>query len=115
MPHIYVPIEYLPYYYYAEGWEDIFEYIVPYDTIQDDFVVKFNDGEAEIIYYKGNSLAVNVPSFINGIPVVSIAPHAFNASVQKVFIGENIRTIQDYTFYRNINLTQVVMPKAYYQ
>lgn len=112
MPHIYVPIEYLPYYYYAEGWEDIFEYIVPYDTIQDDFVVKFNDGEAEIIYYKGNSLAVNVPSFINGIPVVSIAPHAFNASVQKVFIGENIRTIQDYTFYRNINLTQVVMPES---
>ncbi|MFW5780681.1 MAG: leucine-rich repeat domain-containing protein, partial [Bacillota bacterium] len=112
MPDIYVPQAHYDDYYTADGWNSIYEYIIPYDTIYNDFVVTYNDDEAEIVYYKGDDTAVNIPSEIEGKPVTSIAAHAFNTMVTSVDLGENIKNIKDYAFYKNDSLQTVMFPHS---
>ena len=63
-------------------------------------IVTADDGTAELIKYKGDAHHVEIPSEINGYPVVSIGDEAFrgNRNVLRVTIPDSVTSIGSFAF-----------------
>jgi len=66
-----------------------------------------------ITKYVGNNVTVNIPSTINGIPVIGISSGAFSDEVfLKIIFPEGILAIYDYAFSYCTYLTEIIFPKS---
>jgi hypothetical protein len=71
-------------------------------------------GRKLISLYRGTAYDVVVPSMINGFPIDTIGYQSFgnNLVVARVVISEGIKTIEDYAFWRAINLYDIRFPDS---
>lgn len=70
------------------------------DNSYNGFVYEISNGEAEIIYYKGNETNITIPEKINNYPTTKIASYAFafNGSIKSVSIPSSIKAISPFAF-----------------
>lgn len=78
----------------------------------DDFIYVKNNGEVRINAYKGTRADVVIPSTIEGLPVVGIAPNAFkdNESIVMVYIPNTVSFIGESAFSGCSNIQQLRFP-----
>src|ERR1035437_324130 len=77
------------------------------------FTFTTNNGTIQITRYYGTNDAVVVPSFINGLPVTSIAQFTFTCcNMTSVSLPESITNIGDAAFESSSYLTNLTIPSA---
>lgn len=76
-----------------------------------DFMVEFDDGEAEIVRYKGAGGDVIIPAEIDGMRVVEIESRAFEncAELTSVTIPGSVESIGEDAFANCVNLSSVTI------
>ena len=74
----------------------------------------YGSSEITISGYEGSSSAMNIPTYIAGVPVTSIANHAFQFcnTITNVVMSKNISVIGDNAFYGCDSLVSVVIPNS---
>ena len=76
-------------------------------------ILKDRDGSeyAQITGYEGSMTTLVIPPEAGGLPVRSIAGHAFagRKDLKKVRIPETVRTIRSFAFYGCLNLLEIAM------
>lgn len=76
--------------------------------------IKYNisDSEAAIVEYSGRDLIVEIPNFIENIPVTVIKKKAFLSQkfIKVILLPDSVRRIEDYAFARCRKLEKVVLP-----
>jgi len=92
--------------YAAEWWEG--------QQTRTDFEYIITDGKCTITGYTGTENIVDIPAYIEGFPVVSIANHAFykNTDLIVVFFPENLTTIESYAFSGCTQLSAIYFPAS---
>lgn len=93
----------------AEIWGAVSE-----SGIYDDFRYVIHDGGVVITQYRGTSKSVTVPTSIVGRNVVAIGPNAFkyNQSVQKLFLPQTVKRVEDGAFFGMSNLQKIFLPDS---
>ncbi len=81
-------------------------------SVRNDQLLKYVGWGLRITSYNGfESERVIVPAEIDGKPVISIGPKAFqNASVKEVFLPKTLKAILDYAFAGCVNLKHINLP-----
>ena len=76
-----------------------------------DFKYSEKDGTITILGYTGSEYDLEIPSTIDGLPVVAIGEDAFRGSrVTSVCIPSSVRTIDWFAFAQCTSLTQITIP-----
>lgn len=83
------------------------------DILQKQFAYTVADGGAVISSYLGADTVVEIPSVIDGYPVVKIGEGAFrNSSVEQVVLKEGVQTVDWFAFYGSYRLRSVTLPAS---
>ena len=71
------------------------------------------DGGVVITSYLGKDSLAEIPSSIDGLPVIGIGEGAFrNSSVEQVVIPAGVKTIDWFAFYGSYRLRSVILPAS---
>lgn len=83
------------------GWRALGEYAVV-------------DGGISYTGYIGNEKVVEIPSEVDGLPVVQIGGGAFHQrnDVEKVIIPSSVKTVKRQAFFGNTTITEIVIPEG---
>ena len=73
-----------------------------------------SSGVVNILEYKGNDSIVQIPAYINDIPVESISTNAFKEknNIEQVVIPNTVVEIATYAFYNCPNMYSVIIPES---
>lgn len=78
---------------------------------QEIYTVQEVDGGIEILAYNDDQEIVEIPSTMNGLPVVSLASMSFaNISARKIVVPNTVTNIGDSAFFGCSNLKELVLP-----
>lgn len=81
------------------------------ESPQEDFEYSIRSGKVTINGYKGTSLIVSIPTYIDGYPVTSISSFVFhnNTTITKVVIPYTVTDLGNYAFYNCSNLAEITL------
>lgn len=85
-----------------------------YQESDTDYIVNFVNSQAIIIRYLGSATEVEIPSEIDGCPVIAIGDGAFyrNPNITQVIIPDSVIRIDELAFAHCEKLTEVVLPDS---
>ncbi len=83
-------------------------------TKNDDFTYTVSSNGVTVIGYKGDALSVQIPSMIDGRPVIAIGDRAFsgNTKVQSVTVPDGVVTVGWFAFSGCVSLGAVTLPAS---
>ncbi len=78
-----------------------------------DYTYAIRDGGAVITSYLGSQTVVQIPSQLDGYPVVMIGEGAFrNSKVEQVILPDGVKAIDWFAFYGSYKLQSVTLPAS---